>query len=547
MAIIANKSTEIGDVIVIKTGVPVVGIVALTGFMDNTENEGQNKFFEKTFRYSNDGVSFSDWLDLTQENIEGITFDISDTFIIEYNYRRSGVDNTSDLVFNSITLEGEFAEPICGSAYSNSMFADFIGDCNNLCTLNWSINVLEKLYSKGILPEYITRGNNSSNLEDKDFVDFWRSITHYFAWFVCLARKFANFHNDEDLLREYLNQRNLITCSSTPYLDLLYLRANYLDEIRQRGTIQIAKPKGIYTSILDESISGSESDSDSNSEVQVQFDKQVDGELLRLLCYQVEDEFLFDVVPNELLGWNIDNSSPLYRSKHKHLNLNKSYEDETSDLNKYPLVNSSGISIIEESGLKTIRIQSGSSIGGILDLEKSILVNTSLDYEITFEIKGGGQFTFGVEGFDLNSNSRTLKEYLGADKNTFCESESLNRNDMYYPIRGYIYKIGSPLDLQSVLNTGFGNHLQFKNNGIFKIIPQIHCVSGEIFIRNLKINPINTPFSDGFIQSPNHIHIWGVNRNLDLSESQQYQKIRRYLVPYDSVSEVIYLQQNTQV
>lgn len=538
MAIVFNKSTEIGDVIVIKTGVPIVGIVTLTGFIDNTEGEDSNKFFEKTFRYSNDGVSYSDWVELTQENIEDIQFDISDTFTIEYNYKRVGISNIDELTFNSITLEGQFAEPICGSAFKNSIFGRFLGDCNNLCSLNWSINVLEKIYAKGLIPDYIERGNNSSNVEDKDFVDFWRSITHYFAWFVCLARKFANFHTNEDFLREYLVQRGLSVCIDTEYLDLVYLRANFLDEIRQRGTIQIAKIKQSIE-LLDESVSLSDSD----SEIPFEYTKIVDGELIRLICKKQHDEFLFNLCSDENIGWNIGNSSPLYRSQHQHLNLNKAYEDYTFDLSKYPLINGTLVELVEESGLKSIKLVQDTGIGGILNTDKFIFVNKSVDYEITFEAKGQGSFDFGVFAFDSGNNLVEIKSYLGLDNNYFFENQSLVQDDKYYPVRGYIYSHSASNDLQQQLSLGFGNHLQFKDNNVVKIIPYIFCNSDDILVRGLKINPINTPFSNGFIQTPNMIHIWGSNRNLDLSQKKLNQFIGKYLIPYNSTFEFIDLQQ----
>ena len=100
MAIIQNKSTEIGDQLKIVTDVPLIGIVALLSFVDDTENEVVNKYFKKQFRYSIDGITYSDILDLTLPNIQGIQVSITDTFIVEYYYTRTGIDASGELIFS---------------------------------------------------------------------------------------------------------------------------------------------------------------------------------------------------------------------------------------------------------------------------------------------------------------------------------------------------------------------------------------------------------------------------------------------------------------
>ncbi len=73
MAIVNNISTEFGDVIRIKTNVPIIGLISLTSFIDDTVGEDVNKSFKKMFRYSlNGGMTFSDWLDLTTINLQNI-------------------------------------------------------------------------------------------------------------------------------------------------------------------------------------------------------------------------------------------------------------------------------------------------------------------------------------------------------------------------------------------------------------------------------------------------------------------------------------------
>ena len=68
MAVIENRSNEFGDIIRIKTEVPVIGLLFLDTFTDSTVGETPSEYFTKQFRYSNDaGMNFTDWMDLMLE------------------------------------------------------------------------------------------------------------------------------------------------------------------------------------------------------------------------------------------------------------------------------------------------------------------------------------------------------------------------------------------------------------------------------------------------------------------------------------------------
>jgi hypothetical protein len=76
-----------------------------------TEEGGDARLFEKQFRYSIDsGFNFSPWLPLNEVNIQNITVSGIDQFVIEVTYKRIGTDATGELVFNSLTLGGDFEE-----------------------------------------------------------------------------------------------------------------------------------------------------------------------------------------------------------------------------------------------------------------------------------------------------------------------------------------------------------------------------------------------------------------------------------------------------
>ncbi len=627
MAVIENKATEIGDVLIIKTEVPIIGIVTLLSFVDDTDGEVVNKYFQKTFRYSVDGINFSPYLALSTANVQGIVINPTDSLVIEYIYQRSGLDNSGSLIWNSTTLDGEFIEVVCGEAYEKSMYSDYFG-CNNICSLNWSINVLEKLYQGGLLASYIERGSSSSNAEDRDFIDFWRSVTHFFALFVCLARAFAEFYSDEGLLKCYLQQRCLFFCEDTDYQELYYLMQNYHDEIRQRGTRWIIKEKNAFEFISDcpdesESVSISASASISGSAVEEKSLKYIDGELLRLICYDILDEFMFCLSKAEKLGWNIGNSSPLYGGMSNQNCVNKAYEDsrDIKDLSLYPLINPDKAVVVNDGGKQVMHlanVPSGEVAGiGALDFAKALKVDPQLDYEITFVVRQDsdisesasfsdsnndgvqdGNLTFGCFAFNSFGGLEILQNIQdGSNEDLFFQRVNLQRDDKYIYIRGIIfnynkYPVFSPLSfykkgkivslgnvyyrvikdnilgitpgttpisftyftpipinelnptLKNSLN--IGQNLKFKDN-VNYIMPYIVLdnekgLGGELFIWDVKVKPVSTPYSHGFIQQPNFIHIWMKNRNGKHSDEQIRQNMRKFLLPYDCTFNNIVLQ-----
>lgn len=103
--IIENKTTENGDVLRISTDVPVLGLVLLSGFMDDTDGETSDVYFKKKFRYSKDiGVTWSEWQDLNQGNIQSVPISEKELFLFEYAYQQEG--KNGELYFNWVQLEG---------------------------------------------------------------------------------------------------------------------------------------------------------------------------------------------------------------------------------------------------------------------------------------------------------------------------------------------------------------------------------------------------------------------------------------------------------
>jgi len=599
MAIFKNVSTEIGDVMLIVADAPIIGIVALQSFTDSTAGENPTNYFTKQFRYSVDGINYSPWLNLTTANLQQIQVQSNDTLYLQYAYINTGGSVVSPLTFNSVTVDGKFVTSPDGPVYQASNFAQFFIE-NNPCSVAWCINVLEKLYKTGILPNYISRDFSSNNADDRDFIDFWRSVTHYFALYVCLARTFKTFYTNEMLLLEYLTERGIIVTNGDEYQDLVYIMSSFYDEIRQRGTRKVFQPKGTVTP------SGS---------------KPVDGEFLRLLEYNVLDELIVNLNKNEHIGWNIGNSSPLYKGLEGRLNVNKYYCDYIDELNSVTelsiqtsslpfvsivhdprIIDQPSLSMSEsyshsnsqsvQSFDRVIKIHAPAhgNLQGLGKGGKRIVINPNIDYEITFFVRSPKltstkpAITFGVDCFDKNGNIiQPLNISTLAVQNNFLTQASLNKGDQYYFVRGIIfgknsyksfnslvsYEVGqvvkdagnyyvckvatqpgqdpisypqywsirtsTEIQPNLVTNIGQGNNLVFSGNEVtldpYILYSNINSSNLELYIYNIRVQPLSSSTSKGFVGITNFLELWSVSNQLQLSEQQIFDTLRKYLIP----------------
>ena len=535
MAIVENKATEDGDILVIKTNVPIVGIISLTSFIDSTVGETGSTYFERLFRYSIDaGMTYSQWMELSTINIQGIVIEKVDYFIVEYRYRRVG-EEIVDLEFESVTMMGQFEE-LNYPSYSKILFAKFFSP-NNVSVLGWAINVLEKLYKRGIIPSYIVRDQGG---DDKDFVAYWFSITHFFALFVYYSRLFENIPGDYTLMKEFAIGRGLYMKTNPDVEELLYIYGNYIDEIRKRGTKKIGERE-----------------------------ETIDGELLRLIDYISTDEFLFALTLRGELGWCIGQSSPLYTGADNIVNLIKGYEftEEVVDLSKYPLINSDYISLVDgkieitsipaeevagigySSGVESGGYYYGEAIGSELVYpsllsEEAIVIDPTLDYEVSFRVQKSqldADLSFGVSLFDINGNAIIPTRITdGISDDRFFEVKSLNIVDTEYWIRGILYARGTSLIPTDKLNIGFGQSLRLSTQCIY-LVPVIIVENNSgsnlvdvVKIWDIKVRPSNLWFSRGTLSSRNFIIGFLKSRSTEYNNSKIQSIIEGELIPYNT-------------
>lgn len=534
MAIVQNKATSLGDIILIQTSVPILGIVTLQSFVDNVVGETSTKFFNKKFRYSTDGINYSLWIPLTTINISNIVVSPSSNFLIEYSYERVGTDNTGDLSFIDNTLIGTFNPLSNGPIYANSPFATFFPSYDPK-VLTWCLNVCEKLYKPGIIPIYLTRNENrNQNNEDEDYMAFWCTVCCFFSLFVNFARLFENFDLHKDILEEYILQKGLFINNNLTIVELNHLMNNYYNEISKRGTLNIINKK-------------------TNGFI-------VDGELLRLLSHDTfgDGDIIFSLTENYKLGWNLGNSSPLYRGNFKANMSIVGYEknSKTIDISKYPITNPSQISIIPDSPngyiQDTFKFDFSNNLlntGILLPIAPTttnnlIKIDNLISYEITFDYKIiNNELKFIVEcaAFDSNLNYQILQPINGGINNQFIDDIHKGVLNQWYSFRGIIYGLNvttSNLELKPTIGN---SHLKFQTNNTKFISPHIYikvdnplATLGDFRLANLKIRPLTTPYSTGFIQTQNFINIWGENKNNKYTDEEIYELERKFLIPYNS-------------
>ena len=546
-----NIISNIGDVLIVRIEPKITGKIRFTGYTETIENETEERSLKREFRISQDGVFWTDWATLNIDNLSSEEY-FTDSYIqIEIRYTRTGTDESGDIVFKSIDFNGtrksiQFDAPTLQS----SIFGNIIGT-NILAKLER--NIFKKLYYRGILPDYIKRAENSSYNEDKDFVDLFYSIARFFSILISFFRRWENFRNDEDLLREqvrgygiYFNE-NDITLS-----ELKYIAQNILSQAQQRGTEMIFKRKGVAP---------------------------IDGEFIRLTRNRICDELLYEYIPIYKIGWCLGNSSPIYKGTAMAYNLNKTNENtkdfqslsnfvlSKSGTGSYSLQNTDNKRVIR---LSTTSRGTGHSAIGRIDSNINVGDNiysadSQLDYEITFafKINSGTNLSkltlnFGVEGFDINkeklNDAFSTVDGFQVSENFFDQSMDIWKIGQWYYARGIIHAYSSENVIGSKTNLGIGQDLVFNNSFVKYIIPKIEfytktAQNASIDIYDYKIRPLIRgknilPLKNGsidshglgFIQGSKILYTYVRNNNNGQSEDEIIDIIERYLYPFNTVN-----------
>lgn len=553
-----NLLNAIGDVLLIDVTPQITGKVHLTDFSDVVEGVTDTRTVHKEFRISPDGVFWNDWQELTSSNLSSDDYIVDSSLTIQLRYTRTGSDSTGVIEFKSIDFMGsreviQFVAP----TISSSIFANIIGTPEMKALEE---NIFKKLYYRGIVPNYIPRAENSDEKKDKDYIDLFFSVARFYSMFIRFFKRFENFQDDFDLMREQVRQYGIYFDEANITLeDLQYLAQNLYDQIRQRGTEMIFKRKG-YLLPNEETL-------------------QIDGEFIRLVRSKVSDELLYENIPLEKVGWCMRQCSPMYRGTgmSKYLNKTKELSEDFEDLSDFVLsrTGNSSYTIREYDGKKILDLKAQSygktGLGRQsedTDVSDNIyVVDSRLDYEITFAFqvignsKQDATLIFGVEGFDSLKNKLDdafITPNVFSVSDTFFEIKTINKkNSVWYYVRGIIHAYSTANVESSPTNIGEGTNLYFNNSFVKYILPKIQITSSsvsEIGIWNYKIRPLVRgtnilPLKDGttnshslgFIQSSRIFYSYVRNNNNSQSQDEITDIIEKYLLPFNMTDIFVFM------
>ncbi len=553
-----NILYNIGDSLIVNIRPQIRGKIQFSGYTDTVVGITPTRYLKKEYRISEEGIFWTDWNLLTNENLALEQYIVENFLTIEIRYTRVGTDQEGTIEFKNIQFTGTREEiPFIAPTIKNSIFKDTI-QTDYLRQVE--INIFKKLYFRGILPKYITRAENLDKKEDKDFIDLFSSIARFFALIISFFKRFENFGNDVDLMREQVRQYGIYFDESNVSLEQLkYLAQNIYNEIRKRGTEMIFKRQG---------------DVLKNGNI-----VPIDGEFVRLLRNKRQDELLYENVPIQKIGWCLGQSSPLYRGTSQSIYLNKTAE-KTQDfqslsnfvLGKSGVTSDYSLKTVEQKKVLSLKTSNGTVGLGRIDNEdvinKLYVADSKLDYEITFAFKVvnagniDSKICFAVEGFD-NLQRKLNDAFIMPNGNyvteTFFErSLSKFKLNQWYFVRGIISAYSTINVNESKTNMGIGTNLYFNNSFVKYILPKIQLISSganaEINVWDYKVRPLvrgknilplkngqENSHSLGFLQSQQIFYTYARNNNNNQSEEEITSIIEKYLYAYNNTNLFVFL------
>lgn len=401
--------------------------------------------------------------------------------------------------------------------YNKTVFKRFFEE-NDPAVMEWAENVLEKVSSPGILPTFIKK-------DGEDFKAYWETVCHIFALVVLYAKQYNEIDTNKILFELFIENRGLVTDEVDTLEQMQYLFDNYVKEYRKRGTLDIVNKEG---TIL--------------------------GELLRLIRYKSEEEFIFALLMSRDTGWTMGYSSPTWNRTDTVLNVTKGYETTTNvtDLNAYPLVNPTGVVIVDDvdndgNPIKAMTFVGNSLVGisSTEDKSKLLPVSENMTYQISFKAKTSSvnnqNLKFGVEVYGKGKQVMTCKESYGeAESISFVSNDgalSLPFAGVYYECRGILSRKDRAYASPVALNFPNGKGLQMKEGTSYLslfLTQDRSAASNNVYIYDIKIKPIFLPFYQGNLGEKDVIAAYYKNNSL-VSDTGIKDFSEEYLLSYKNV------------
>ena len=140
-----------------------------------------------SLRTIGNGVIKSDWFDIetlattNETTISGLSYDVPRDNVIQIRLRRIG--DGENIRFESFEITGGeyFIDVKPTPTIDSSMFSDINHQYE---TDDLENNLFKKLYFRGIVPNYINRGENRSKEEDEDYIALFSTIARFFTLII---------------------------------------------------------------------------------------------------------------------------------------------------------------------------------------------------------------------------------------------------------------------------------------------------------------------------------------------------------------------------
>jgi len=437
-----NIATGIGQRIVVRTSI-ASGVNQINSFTNGIVGETAVRFFDKTFRYTLDTINWYDEQPLTNTNLQSIDINQTQEFEVEYIFTRQGTDDTGDLQLDWINLNVDAVDIDSGETFHNSVFSYFFDEINTQPSIvNWCSNVLNKLYQPGIVSKTLTRGANQNLLEeDRDYIDLWRTVSCFFSVQVQYAKQFELFDSDRRLLARYLTTKSLFIQKDQSIDSMIVLMHNFYNQMAKRGTMEIVDVKNTPNS-----------------------------ELLRIINYNGKcEEMLFAPNNPRTVGWVVNTNSPLNKYIHDNPFLIKLYTEE--QYVNLPLIGQQYVGI-EGTQLKIFDVPNDEVAGITLEQfndQFTTVIDPTITYEMNFWVKGDGNLTATVLGFDDENqplNPITLGS-VSTQSNTAIVRKKMINNQNWFFVRIIVFPHTYSAVVGSVVektNIGVGFNMKWKKD-----------------------------------------------------------------------------------
>lgn len=452
--------SEVGDTLILSQDF-FLGINSVISFEEESDFDDINSGFSRYCSYTVDGVNWSNWEEMTNEMLSKINVKNNFPFSIKFKYIRTGNGNGNAKLY-SISLDIDYLPLSVPTFYSQTFYSKFFPFIN-IGSISWSTNLIEKIFKKGFVPDFIKRGENI-NWEDENYLNFWFPIIYFLSFPYVWDLYLKDFHFNKNLLRKYLEQRGLVLSKDSDLLELnLILKFQY-EEIFKRGGRDIFNKNiisGEFLRLINQSdqllsTMGIISSSESGlivGENYLTYEKNLYSDFLI--------PFDFNLInPVYIISGNFTEEGKTY----------KSYKINTNNLEVF-------------SGLES----------------ESKFISPDCNYLISFKVKGSGKLNFGV--IVKNSNEEIVdcfnSEIENNIENNFLTDYEFNSLNGLF-VEGVLLNNESPVQepASKYLNL---NYLRL-NEDAYKVSFFISVASeSEIILYDISVQLIPTNYNHSYL------------------------------------------------